>query len=126
MESLTFFLLRPESPCDSLKPMAVLRELRRRAGQIAPQVILACTVGYFVYHGLHGERGLLAWLQLSQELDRTQSVAASLTDQRKSWEKRVEALRAEHVDPDLLDERARELLNLGRPDELVIMRKENN
>jgi cell division protein FtsB len=102
--------------------MAVLRELRRRARHIAPPVLAACVLSYFAYHAIQGDRGLLAWLQLRQDLAEAQAEDARLTSERARLEQRVSLLRAESLDPDLLDERAHALLGYGRPDEYVLLR----
>jgi len=101
--------------------MRILRELRRRSRQIAPQVLFACVFGYFAYHAVQGDRGILAWLRLEQELARTKAAHAALEEERAALEHKVSLLRPEHLDPDLLDEQARRLLNYGRAEDLVII-----
>lgn len=101
--------------------MAMLREIRRRARQIAPQVLFACTVGYFAYHAVQGERGLLAYLHVQQELQQAKAVQGELQDQRAELEHRVDLLRPDHLDPDMLEERARKVLNYTRDDEVVVL-----
>lgn len=39
---------------------------------------------------------------------------------KKIWERRVSALRNQSIDPDMLDERARALLNFARKDDIII------
>lgn len=104
--------------------MAMLREIRRRARHIAPQVIAACLVGYFVFHAVQGERGLLAYLRLQQELAQTKAVQAELAAQRAEMRHKVSLLRPDSLDPDMLEERARRVLNFARPDEVVILLQE--
>jgi cell division protein FtsB len=41
--------------------------------------------------------------------------------ERKQWEHRVSLLRADKLDPDLLDERARAMLNYAHPRDLTLM-----
>lgn len=101
--------------------MAVFRELRRRARQIAPQALMACLVGYFCYHAVQGERGLLARLHLEQELRDLKTFNQELSTERRQLESRVALLRSDHLDPDMLEERARLLLNYGHPEDLVLM-----
>lgn len=105
--------------------MAMLREIRRRARQIAPQVLFACTVGYFAYHAVQGERGLLAYLHLQQELKQATAVESELAAQRAELEHRVKLLRPDSLDPDMLEERARKVLNYAREDEVVVLLDEN-
>ncbi len=102
--------------------MSSLRDTRRRIKQVAPQFLSACVMLYFLYHAVQGDRGFLAWLRLTQDLEQAKVAAVEVEAQRERMEKKVGRLQPEHLDPDLLDERARALLNLGRPDEFVIVR----
>lgn len=99
----------------------MVREIRRRARQIAPQVLFACIAGYFAYHAVQGERGLLAYVQLQQQLDQAKAVDQELDRQRAELEQKVKLLRPDSLDPDMLEERAREVLNYTREDEVVVM-----
>lgn len=105
--------------------MAIVREIRKRARQVAPPVLGACLVAYFAYHAIQGERGFLAWLSLRQELAQARADAAQLAREHERLERRVELLRPDSLDLDLLDERAHELLGYGRPDELIILLPED-
>lgn len=100
--------------------MAVLNEIRDRIRQVAPQVLAACVVAYFVFHAIQGERGLLAYLQLTQQLEETEAVAEELSEKRNDWEHKVSLLKPGSLDRDMLEERARKVLNYLREDEVVI------
>lgn len=101
--------------------MAVLTEIRRRARQVAPQVIFAAVFGYFAYHAVHGDRGITAWVQIKEEIARAKAERAKVAAARADVENHVSLLRGEHLDPDMLDERARLLLNMGREDEIIVL-----
>ncbi len=101
--------------------MTVFRELRRRARQVAPQVLLASTLAYFGYHAVQGDRGVLARIRLDQDLAEVRQVRATLGAERARLEHRVALLRPDNLDPDLLEERAREVLNFGYPEDFVIL-----
>lgn len=100
--------------------MAVLNEIRDRIRQVAPQVLAACVVAYFVFHAIQGDRGLLAYLQLTQQLQETEVVAEELSEKKSAWEHKVSLLKPGSLDPDMLEERARSVLNYFRDDEVVI------
>jgi cell division protein FtsB len=102
--------------------MMVLQEIKRRAGFIAGPVLGVSLMCYFGYHLVQGERGLLAWLRLTQEIKVAKTRLASLDADRAALEGRVSLLRPEHLDRDMLDERARATLNLTGPNEVVILR----
>ncbi len=101
--------------------MAIFTEIRLRARKILPMVLAASVVGYFGYHALHGERGFLAWRELKGDLAAARGVEAQLAQQRRLLDRRTALLRADNLDPDLLDERARVLLGYGHPSDLVVL-----
>jgi cell division protein FtsB len=101
--------------------MIVLRELRRRAHFIIGPVIGIALTGYFVYHLIEGDHGLIRWLSLTREIRAESANLEAVREQRKALDLRVSELRPDHLDPDLLDERVRATLNLVAPDEIVIM-----
>jgi cell division protein FtsB len=101
--------------------MAMIHELRKRARLILPPVLGACLAGYFVYHAVQGDRGLMAWLLLNQQIREATTTHDAVAAERAAWERRVALLRPGSLDPDMLEERARVVLNLGHPDELVIL-----
>ncbi len=100
--------------------MRVIREIKSRTRQAAPQVLAACMVAYFAYHALHGDRGFYAWIMLKQERAQVTQTAAAVADERALLEHRVSLLRREHLDPDLLEERAQALLNYGAASDHII------
>lgn len=101
--------------------MALVHEIRRRGRHILPQVLLAATLGYFGYHIIQGEHGILAWLQLEKELRIARANAAVLDQEKTQLEHRVQLLRPDSLDPDLLEERARVVLNYARDDEMLVL-----
>lgn len=101
--------------------MALLREIRLRARFIAPPVLGACVMAYFAYHTVQGDRGLLTWLHLQNELAEAKVTRGALETQRFRLERRVALLRPDRLDRDILEERARMLLNYGHVDDLVIL-----
>ena len=87
---------------------------------------LACALGllYVAYHGVQGERGLLAWVERTAAAERTRAEVAALAAEKDRLEHRVSLLRTESLDLDLLEEQARRLLNVGHPDERVLLLRE--
>jgi cell division protein FtsB len=101
--------------------MGLLAELKRRAGDAVAPAIGFCLVGYFAYHSVEGERGLVAWIRLNEQIQTARAELAGLQAERKALERRVALLRPASLDRDLLDEQARAVLNYARPDEIVIL-----
>jgi cell division protein FtsB len=101
--------------------MTVFHEIRDRARLILAPVAIFSLVAYFGYHAVQGERGLLAWLAVDQELTQALATQTALTDKRVMLERRVTLLRPDSLDRDMLDERAHAILNYGREDEVIIL-----
>jgi len=84
----------------------------------------ALIIGYFglsAYTGAHGLKAKQEFAQqqasLTRDLDKVRS-------ERLQWEHKVSLLRGDNLDPDLLDERARAMLNYAHPRDLtLILRK---
>ncbi len=101
--------------------MSVFHELRRHGRQIVISLLAFGVIGYFTYHSVEGERGLRAWFAVKHEITLARAELADLRADQKILERRVMLLRPESLDLDMLEERARAVLNLGHPDELVIL-----
>jgi len=91
-----------------------------RPRQILAPVIFATVFGYFGYHLVNGDRGLLAMAHLQREVMIANQNLAEAEATRKIWERRVTELRNQSLDPDMLDERARALLNYARKDDIIV------
>jgi len=78
-------------------------------------------LGYFLFHAVQGERGLVAWLVLKQEIRAAETTDAILAAEETALERRVAALSPETLDIDMVEERARIMLNYAHADELVIL-----
>jgi cell division protein FtsB len=84
-----------------------------------PTVFLLVAI-YFVLHAIHGERGLLARERQEALLAEARRILAEAEAEREAMERRVLGLRGERIERDVLEERARGLLNLHARDEIVI------
>jgi cell division protein FtsB len=101
--------------------MGLLDEIRLRARNIVGPVLCLVLVGYFAYHLVNGERGFIALLQLDQQIQEAKANAAILAKERTEVDSRVTLMRPDQLDPDMLEERARLMLSVGHPDEVVIL-----
>ena len=82
----------------------------------------SCLIAYFAYYAIFGDRGLKTLLNVERETKKVQ-VELNVTEQQSGdLRKKVEHLRPNSVDPDLLEERGRAVLNFTKPGELVIMK----
>jgi cell division protein FtsB len=76
--------------------------------------------GYFGWNATQGDRGLVAYAQRQDLLRQVIADQTAAKTERDGWETRVAGLRARHLDPDTLDERARAMLNLANPTEVIV------
>ena len=100
--------------------MSLLVELRRRGRHVIGPTFGALMVGYFLFHAVQGDRGILAWAELKQEVAEAEQTLDRLTKARRKLDSRVKLLKSSNLDRDLLDERARIVSGLANPDEIVI------
>jgi cell division protein FtsB len=102
--------------------MQALNAIRLRARVIIGPILGISLVVYFAYHLVQGDRGLIAWLRLTQQIDEAHMTLAQVQAERDPLAHRVSLMR-DRLDPDLLDETARSSLNLVGSDEIVIFNR---
>ena len=87
-------------------------------------VPLGCLIlaAYYGYNAMVGRLGLGTHAELITEISQLEAVYNDLKTQRAELEKRVALLHPDGVDPDLLDELARDVLNFAKPGDLLIWR----
>ena len=90
---------------------------------LALYTMAALMVGYFGVNAYTGKYGLNARQELDQEIVALTSELARLKRERAEGEQRVSLLRSDRVDPDMLDERARAILNLAHSDDLIMLKR---
>lgn len=75
---------------------------------------------YFFYHLSHGDRGYFAWKGVEERLQSSQTAYDQAVLEREALENKVKLLRPDSIDIDMLDERARTVLGLMKPSEVII------
>jgi cell division protein FtsB len=95
-------------------------DLKRQLRLSAWPVVAVLLTGYFGYHLAYGSRGLLAYSRLEAKVSAARLELVRAEETRRESALRVDGLRVESLDRDLLEERARILLNMGLPGELII------
>ncbi len=84
-------------------------------------VLAGLLIGYFAVNAYTGSRGLRARQVIDQRIATlTQKIDAAKAE-RAQWERRVALLKSDHIDRDMLDERARALLDYADPRDLVLI-----
>ncbi len=98
--------------------------IRRRVRAVIFPLLLYCvsgTVGsYFVWHALNGERGLKTKDEYEHRIADLEEDLGHLQAEHAQWVHKIDLMRGQTVDRDLLDEEARRLLGLSHKNELVI------
>ncbi len=95
-------------------------EIKRRTKAAIPPLVLMSLVAYFLWQAQQGERGLHADAERREALKLAQAELSRAEADLAAWERRVAALRASRLDRDMLDERARAMLNLSDPADVIV------
>ena len=78
---------------------------------------------YFSWHYYYGSRNLAVLAQTEDKAVKLRAEVQNEIEIRRRFESKVALLRPEHIDPDLLDEVARRILDYGSANELIILIK---
>jgi len=101
--------------------MTFAQEIRRRARQAIVPAVATCVTGYFGYHLVQGDYGLVSWLKLSHEIEETKAELDQVSGEREALERRVSLLRPESLDRDMIEERARVTLGFAHQNDAVVI-----
>jgi len=100
--------------------MVTRKRLRSVLTSLALYAFAAASIAYFGINAYTGNRGLVARQDLDQQIAALTAEATTLKEERNRWERRVALLRSDRLDPDILDERARALLDYVNPKDVVL------
>lgn len=98
------------------------RNFQRLSQKASAPFLALSIVGYFIYHSIQGDRGILAWVQLQERLLMAQIQVQEIINIRQELEEKVKNLRPESINRDLLDQQVRLQLGYTHPDEVVILK----
>ena len=104
--------------------MVTVHEIRRRGSHVVGPLLGVCLLAYFSYHVVEGDRGLIAWARVSQEITSARVNRDLRVAEQRRLEGRAALLRPESLNRDMLDEHARRMLNVVKPEEKVIFLQE--
>src|SRR5271155_4162330 len=100
--------------------MIIRPRIRAFLAALGLYVLAALFIGYFGINAYTGNHGILAKQTLDQRIaDLTHELEATKVE-RERWERRVALLKSDHIDPDMLDERARQLLEYADPRDVTM------
>ena len=89
-------------------------------GEMVFAGVAIALICYLAFAALQGEHGLFSLLRAEADERRLREQLAALQSERAVVENKTERLSTEQLDRDLLDEQARKVLGLGRPDEIMV------
>jgi cell division protein FtsB len=101
--------------------MVTRKRLRSILTALGLYVIAALLIGYFGVNAFSGNHGLKAKQDIDQQIATLSTELARLNVERARWDRRVSLLKATGLDADMLDERARALLDYTHPNDLTLM-----
>jgi cell division protein FtsB len=101
--------------------MVTRKRLRSVLTALALYVCAALLIGYFGVNAFTGNHGLNARQGLDLQIARLAAERNTLTAERQQWERRVALLKGQSLDPDMLDERARALLDYVDARDLILV-----
>ena len=96
------------------------RRLRRLARAIVAPLIFLTLSAYFLRGATRGDHGLDAHVARQALLASARADLSRAEADRDRWEIKVSGLRAQHLDRDALDERARAMLNRSAPADVIV------
>jgi cell division protein FtsB len=103
--------------------MVIRPRIRAFLTALGLYVVAALFIGYFGVNAYTGKNGINARQELDQQIADLAGEVERVKAERARWERRVALLKAESIDPDMLDERARQILNYLDPHEVTTMVK---
>jgi len=103
--------------------MVIRPRLRSFFTALGLYVLAALLIGYFGVNAYSGDHGLRARETLDRQIADLTRQLDEATAERDLWDRRVKLLKSERVDPDMLDERARVLLDYVDPRDLILVQK---
>ena len=100
--------------------MILIRETKKRGRQIVVPIFAAVIAGYFAFHAVHGDRGVLAYAELTEQVRDARIKLVEAKSQREALQMDVSRLQRDNLDLDLLEERVRAVLNYIDDDDVLI------
>src|SRR4051812_6581246 len=103
--------------------MVTRNRLRSFLTALGLYVGVALLIGYFGVNAYTGNHGLRARQDLDQQIAQLTVELGQAKAERDQWQRRVALIKSESLDPDMLDERVRALLDYADPRDAVLILK---
>jgi cell division protein FtsB len=101
--------------------MIVASKKRRFLQSLALYTGAAGLIAYFGFHAWGGNYGLKAKKTYTAEITKLEEELSLVKSERVKLEHKISLLSPERIDPDMLDERARAILNYAHPNDIIIL-----
>jgi cell division protein FtsB len=101
--------------------MVTRKRLRSFLTALGLYVMTALLIGYFGVNAYSGNLGLKAQEDIDRQIASLSGQLDRLKLEQAQWQRRVGLLKSDKLDPDMLDESARRLLDYVDDDELTLM-----
>jgi len=100
--------------------MVTRKRLRSILTALGLYAVAALLIGYFGVNAYSGNHGLKAKQDIERQVAALSVELAKLQEERGQWQRRLQLLKPIGLDRDMLDERARALLDYAHPNDLVL------
>ncbi len=101
--------------------MGIIWNIQNKLKSYRVIIFLSVILAYFAFSALNGERSIIRYFYLQKEIASRKVIAAQYEQQKRTLEEKVKHLSNSSLDLDLLEERARIVLNLAADDEFVLL-----
>jgi cell division protein FtsB len=101
--------------------MVTRKRLRSILTALGLYAVAALLIGYFGVNAFSGDHGLKAKQDIDQQTAALSVELSRLQVERAQWQRRIALVKSDKLDPDMLDERARALLDYAHPNDLILM-----
>ena len=101
--------------------MVIRTRIRAFFRQLALLILAGAAISYFGFHAFNGDHGIMAQRQYDDQKRDLSVQLASLRETRAALERRVALLKSEAIDPDVLEDKARNLLGMTHPNDVVVL-----
>lgn len=82
--------------------------------------------GYLGYSAISGQFGIENRAQIIEDIQVLEDKSSALQAEFDAFKHRVQLMNPKHLDPDLITERARALLNMAHTDDILVMVNPDN
>ena len=101
--------------------MGILSYITNKCKNSGFLLLLMCLFSYFSYFAIKGDRGFFKYMYLQEKVAEGEKMQADYDKQYAELEEKVKLLSPNSLDLDLLDERARTVLNVIGEDEFILL-----